>query len=67
MKKIIILLLVLFIQSCSDTDPYSEGMHLTYSISCEDGFMYKTLDHKRGTIPLLNSDGTRVKCGQKRY
>lgn len=51
----------------SKIDPYEEGMHMDYSISCENGFVYKTLDHKRGTIQVLNSDGTPLKCGHKIY
>lgn len=47
-------------------DPYEVGMHADYSIICEEGFVYKVLDRHRGTIPVLNSDGTPLKCGQKR-
>lgn len=46
-------------------DPYKEGMHLDYSIKCENGFVYKELN--RGTIQVLNSDGTPLKCGKKIY
>jgi hypothetical protein len=46
-------------------DPYEEGMHLGYSIICENGFVYKRIDV--GTIQVLNSDGTPLKCGQKIY
>jgi hypothetical protein len=46
-------------------DPYEEGMHLNYSIKCENGFVYKQID--RGTIQVLNSDGTPLKCGEKIY
>lgn len=49
----------------SKRDPYEEGMHLNYSIECENGFVYKTLDQRRGTIQVLNSDGTPLKCGEK--
>lgn len=48
-------------------DPYEEGMHLNYSIECENGFVYKTLSERRGTIQVLNSDGTPLKCGDKIY
>jgi len=65
-KIIIIVTLVVIIQSCKD-EPYSEGIHWDYSISCQDGFLYKSLDNHRGTIPVLNSDGTRLRCGKKRY
>lgn len=51
----------------STLDPYEEGMHWSYSICCENGFVYKTLDQHRGTILVLNSDGTPLKCGKKRY
>lgn len=47
-------------------DPYEEGMHMDYSIRCEDGFKYKVLSERRGTIPVLNSDGTPLKCNEKR-
>lgn len=48
-------------------DPYDIGMHMDYSISCENGFKYKTLSRNRGTILILNSDGTPLKCNQKKY
>ena len=51
----------------SKKDPYEVGMHWNYSISCENGFIYKTLDNRRGTIQIFNSDGTPLKCGQKIY
>ena len=51
----------------SNKDPYEEGMHFNYSIECENGFVYKVLDHRRGTIQILNSDGTPLKCGEKNY
>jgi hypothetical protein len=51
----------------SKKDPYEEGMHMNYSIECENGFVYKTLDHRRGTIQIFNSDGTPLKCGEKIY
>lgn len=49
----------------STIDPYEEGMHWNYSIECENGFVYKVLDHRRGTIQIFNSDGTPLKCGDK--
>lgn len=49
----------------SKKDPFEEGVHLDYYISCENGFVYKRLSHHRGTILILNSDGTPLKCGQK--
>jgi hypothetical protein len=49
----------------SKKDPYEEGMHWDYSIQCENGFVYKVLDQRRGTIQILNSDGTPWKCGEK--
>jgi hypothetical protein len=73
MKDLIIILAVLFsllilAGYCeSRKDPYEPGMHLDYSIECENGFVYKSLDHRRGTIQVLNSDGTPLKCGEKIY
>lgn len=58
---------ILSLFSCKDSDPYSEGTHWDYSITCEGGFVYKSLDHHRGTILILNSDGTPLRCGKKRY
>ena len=46
-------------------DPYEEGMHWNYSIECENGFVYKCLEHRKGTIQVLNSDGTPLRCGEK--
>jgi hypothetical protein len=51
----------------SKKDPYEEGMHFDYLIECENGFVYKILEHRRGTIQVLNSDGTPLKCGEKIY
>ena len=51
----------------SKKDPYEEGAHWDYSIECENGFVYKSLDHRRGTIQVLNSDGTPLRCGEKIY
>lgn len=48
-------------------NPYSEGSHYDYIIICENGFVYKVLDFKRGTIQVLNSDGTPLRCGHKIY
>lgn len=53
-------------KECDLKDPYSVGAHWDYSISCQDGFMYKSLAG-RGTILILNSDGSPLKCGQKHY
>ena len=69
------LLLVLFViilvvlgQYCeSKTDPYEVGIHWDYSIKCENGYVYKVLSDRRGTIQVLNSDGTPLKCGKKIY
>ena len=44
-----------------------EGMHWSYSIKCENGFVYKILDKSRGAIQIFNSDGTPLKCGHKIY
>ncbi len=51
----------------SKKDPYEEGAHWDYSIKCENGFVYKTLGHNGGTIQVLNSDGTPLRCGEKIY
>lgn len=68
LKQLFCLCAVMFsIFSCNDSDPYSEGMHWDYSITCEGGFVYKSLDQRRGTILILNSDGTPLRCGKKRY
>jgi len=48
-------------------DPYEEGAHWGYSVECENGFVYECLGHHRGTIQVLNSDGTPLKCGEKIY
>lgn len=59
---------VLLISYCdSQKDPYEEGMHFNYSIDCENGFVYKTTFYQRGTIQVLNSDGTPLKCGEEIY
>ena len=49
----------------SKQDPYEIGSHMDYSIICNDGFKYKRID--RGFVPCLNSDGTPLRCNQKRY
>lgn len=49
----------------SKKDPYEIGTHWDYSIVCENGFIYKQT--RRGTIQVLNSDGTPLKCGKKIY
>lgn len=58
--------LLVVAEYCESTkDPYEVGMHLNYSIKCENGFVYKQLN--KGTIQVLNSDGTPLKCGEKIY
>lgn len=49
------------------SDPYQEGMHWDYSIRCEEGFLWKHRSSPQSTIPLLHSDGTHVRCGEKRH
>lgn len=67
MKQLLLLsLLVLLTTSCNN-DPYEEGTHWDYSIICEDGFKYKCMSKHKGIIPVLNSDGTHLKCNQKKY
>ena len=61
------LLLILGFYCESKLDPYEEGMHMDYNIICENGFVYKSFGNRRGTIQVLNSDGTPLKCGNKIY
>lgn len=49
----------------SRKDPYEEGMHMDYSIICENGFVYK--QKNRGILQVFNSEGTPLKCGKKIY
>ena len=49
----------------SQKDPYEVGTHWDYSIVCENGFIYKY--NRYGTIQVLNTDGTPLKCGEKIY
>lgn len=71
MKEILIILTVVFslfflMAYCdSKQDPYEIGEHMDYSILCSDGFKYKRV--RGGIIPCKNSDGTPLKCNQKRY
>jgi hypothetical protein len=69
MKKIICTLILGALLSCNNRGKYegpdSEGSHWDYSVFCEGGFKYKTVD--RGAILLLNSDGTPLRCDKKRY
>ena len=51
----------------NNKDPYCEGMHFDYSIQYENGYIYKVLPQGRGTIQVLNSDGTPLKVGHKIY
>jgi hypothetical protein len=51
----------------SKRDPYEIGTHLDYTIQCDNGFVYKILDNRRGVIQILNSDGKPLRCNQKRY
>ena len=73
MKTMLLLLLlaiglVVLGEYCeSKKDPYEVGSHFDYSIECENGFVYKSLDNRRGTIQIFNSDGTPLKCGHKIY
>ncbi len=47
--------------------PYEIGSHMTYTIICENDIVYKVLSDNRGVIQILNSDGTPLKCGEKKY
>jgi hypothetical protein len=62
-----VFLLYIAVKCERSKDPYEPGMHFSYSIECENGFVYKSLDHRRGTIQVFNSDGTPLKCGEKIY
>lgn len=65
---LIVIGFIILAQYCeSKKNPYEVGMHWNYSISCENGFIYKTLDKGKGTIQIFNSDGTPLRCGQKIY
>lgn len=48
-------------------DPYAVGMHWDYSIRCEDGFLWRQRDGHGGTTPVLHTDGTQMRCGEKRH
>lgn len=62
---IVVLLVSLELYCESKKDPYEVGSHWDYTIICENGFIYKQT--RRGTIQVLNSDGTPLKCGKKIY
>jgi hypothetical protein len=49
----------------SKQDPYEIGSHMDYTIICNDGFKFKRIHGS--FVPCLNSDGTPLKCNQKRY
>jgi hypothetical protein len=49
----------------SQQDPYEIGSHMEYTIICNDGFKFKRIHGS--FVPCLNSDGTPLKCNQKRY
>ena len=63
----VILLLTFTFYYESKIDPYEEGMHMNYSITCENGFVYKSFGNKSGTIQIFNSDGKPLRCGHKIY
>ena len=71
MKEILIILAIFMIfitgmyKMDSEQDPYTIGMHMDYSIKCENGFIYKSAD--RGYIQVLNSDGSPLRVGKKIY
>ena len=50
---------------CEPDDPYQTGSHFDYAIICSHGYKYKKI--QGGIIPCKNSDGTLLKCNQKRY
>jgi len=49
----------------SKRDPYESGSHWSYTIYCENGFVYKSMGSHRGTIQIFNSDNTPLRCGEK--
>ena len=71
MRTLFLIFLIFFLSilGCeyleSKRDPYEIGSHWDYSINCENGFIYKVLSDRRGTIQILNSDGTPLRCGEK--
>lgn len=71
MKEVLIIFAIFFglfllTSYCnSKKDPYEVGMHMDYSIICSDGYKYKKI--QGGIIPCKNTDGTPLKCNQKRY
>lgn len=67
---LIVIALLIICKGCDtwvhDGNPYDEGMHFDYKIRCENGFVYKVRS-REGTIQILNSDGTPLRCGEKRH
>lgn len=45
-----------------DKHPYEIGIHNNYEISCENGYVYKILSDRRGTIQILNKNGKPKTC-----
>ena len=66
---IILLLFAIVFGTCeyldSKQDPDEVGSHFEYDVKCEGGFKYKSMG--KGYILMLNSDGTPLKCNQKRH
>jgi hypothetical protein len=67
MLVIVISLLCIWEYHESKIDPYEIGIHINYSIICENGFVYKNIHQQGGTIQVFNSDGTPLKCGEAIY
>ena len=74
MKSIIIILILFFtlvlIIKNSDSDPYAEGRHFGYIITCKDGVITQNWVRRSriyNSNPVKNSDGTLLRCGQKYY
>ena len=71
MRELIVLFLIMAVcmGTCSYLDslqdPDEVGMHLEYNIKCEGGFKYKSINGSY--ILMLNSDGTPLRCNQKRH
>jgi len=66
MKKVVLAAVYILLTSCSE-GPYSEGVHWDYLIFIENGYVYKILDNRRGTIQIHNSDGSPLREGKEIY
>jgi hypothetical protein len=76
MKRIALFLIVfvifVMIVKSFDTNPYSEGTHYRYYITCENGVVIQNWTTKNAHVryrrdTIKNSDGTLLRCGEKIY